>query len=286
MLNLRNINPMVRAVGTMGAVSALVGGITFAQLTSNTVALSDNQLSTASAHLKIGLVSDVTGGSGTAPMSATVNGTDQTTTPSTCDNAKNGSVQGFDLIGSKGLAPGGTSDPLNFCLENTGGTPLDLTAAIPQAVFTGDQGIPADDVTLTMTCDNGGTASDTLDQFDGTNALGMLAAGASTDCQATLMLSPSFTNTTKETLPNFDIQFVGTESSSSTPGSGTGTGTGTGSSPSSTGTSGTGTGSTGDDTGTDNSGNSTGTQQSTGGDQSGQTTTTTGSDQSSSQSQG
>jgi len=39
MLKLRHINPMVRAIGTMGAVAALVGGVTFAQQTSNTVML-------------------------------------------------------------------------------------------------------------------------------------------------------------------------------------------------------------------------------------------------------
>jgi len=44
MLNLRTMNPMVRAVGTMGAVSVLVGGITFASLTSNMVALTPSNL--------------------------------------------------------------------------------------------------------------------------------------------------------------------------------------------------------------------------------------------------
>ncbi len=54
MFTIHKINPMVRAVGTMGAVAALVGGITFANLTSNTVALTPNNLTSATAALQIG----------------------------------------------------------------------------------------------------------------------------------------------------------------------------------------------------------------------------------------
>ena len=53
MFHITKINPMVRAVGTMGAVVALVGGITFASLTSNTVTLADNQLSVTNDILRI-----------------------------------------------------------------------------------------------------------------------------------------------------------------------------------------------------------------------------------------
>ena len=54
MLSLRNINPMVRSIGTMGAVVALVGGVTFANLQSNAVALSPNNISTGTASIQIG----------------------------------------------------------------------------------------------------------------------------------------------------------------------------------------------------------------------------------------
>ncbi len=50
---LRKISPMVRAIGTMGAVAAVVGGITFAQLTSNTVALYGNELDATTHVLQI-----------------------------------------------------------------------------------------------------------------------------------------------------------------------------------------------------------------------------------------
>ena len=53
MLSLRTINPMVRAVGTMGAVVAVVGGVTFAQLQTNTVALTANELDVTTDVLRI-----------------------------------------------------------------------------------------------------------------------------------------------------------------------------------------------------------------------------------------
>lgn len=53
MLGIKKINPMVRAVGTMAAVVALVGGVTFAALTSNNVTLADSEFSTGTASLKI-----------------------------------------------------------------------------------------------------------------------------------------------------------------------------------------------------------------------------------------
>lgn len=191
MLNLRHMNPMVRAVGTMGAVSALVGGITFAQLTSNTVALSPNTLSTASANLEIGA-----------------------TNTGSCSDASTSNVPGFDLTGSTGLVPGVASAPIKFCLKNTGDVKLDLTTMIPQTAFASDTGIPPSDVTLNITCGNSGTASGTLDHFTTTSpkTLGSLSAGVSTDCQATATLNSDFSGASGASVPSFDIQFVGTES--------------------------------------------------------------------------
>jgi hypothetical protein len=256
MLHLRNINPMVRAVGTMGAVSALVGGITFAQLTSNTVALSPNTLSTGTANLEIGALGRNNNSGNTetfSTVSPTTNNTSNTTTGNTstdnntnntsssnntsapttnqsnvssndllrvptgdCTNTTNGSIPGFNLTGTRGLLPGVPSRALNFCLSNTSRVPLDLTVAIPDDPFTNTTGLQASDVTLNIRCDNGGRASDTLDNFLSTatpKTLGSLDANSSTDCAATVELSNSATISGTETLPSFDIEFTGTTSS-------------------------------------------------------------------------
>ena len=186
MISLRNINPMVRAVGTMGAVAALVGGITFASLTSNTVALSPNTLTSATAHLLIG---DDNG--------------------SSCETAGTANVPGFTDVK---MVPGVASNPLAFCLKNDGDVPLDITTAIPQAALVGSPISPAD-VTLDMTCDNGGSSHGTLNQYTGGTPLGNLGTGDSTDCTATVTLAPSFSGP-GTTVNSFDIQFVGTQSAS------------------------------------------------------------------------
>ncbi len=53
MYKLHRINPVARAIATMGAVAALVTGVTFAVLTSNSVVLADSDFTTATASLKI-----------------------------------------------------------------------------------------------------------------------------------------------------------------------------------------------------------------------------------------
>jgi len=183
MISLRSINPMVRAVGTMGAVAALVGGITFASLTSNTVALSPNTLTSATAHLLIG----GTNGNG-------------------CAGATTGPQAGMTFK----MVPGVTSEPFPFCLKNDGDVPLDITTAIPQAALVGSPISPAD-VTLDMTCANGGSSHGTLNQYTGGTPLGSIDNGESTDCTATVTLSPSFSGP-GTTVNSFDIQFVGTQS--------------------------------------------------------------------------
>jgi hypothetical protein len=50
MVNIRKISPMARAIGTVGAVVALAGGVTFAALTS-TATLTDTSINTANAGL-------------------------------------------------------------------------------------------------------------------------------------------------------------------------------------------------------------------------------------------
>lgn len=176
---------MVRAVGTMGVVAAIAGGISFAALTSNTVALSPNTLASDTASLQL----------------AAGNGT-------SCAGATGGPVTGMNFK----LAPGVTSDQFKFCLKNNGDISLNLSVAIPQGALTGSQ-IPPSDVTLALTCDNGGSSSGTLDQYTGGTPLGALASGASTDCQATATLSASYGGTGGQTVNSFDIDFVGTQPS-------------------------------------------------------------------------
>lgn len=244
MLHLRNINPMVRAVGVMGAVGALVGGITFAQLTSNTVALSSNTLSTGSVNLEIGALgnrnhqssSDINGvnndnnttNDNTNNTSSDVttentlgssdvntsNNTNNNNRNNTCNNTTNGTIPGFNLTGANGLLPGVQSKQLNFCLKNTSNVPLDLTVAIPDTPFTNTTGLQPSDVTLNIACGTGSTST-TLDVYNSTTteSLGTLNANSSTNCRATVTLSNTVTVTNTESLPSFDIEFTGTTTS-------------------------------------------------------------------------
>jgi hypothetical protein len=99
MLLIRKINPMVRAIGTMGAVAATVGAVTFATFTTNTVALQNNNLGVTQDVLRIW------------------NGSSwQTTAPGFTDNSL--------IVGTEG--------PLNeFCLQNLANTNLFISARIP-----------------------------------------------------------------------------------------------------------------------------------------------------------
>jgi hypothetical protein len=181
MFKLHKINPMVRAVGTMGAVMAVVGGVTFASLQSNTVALTDNTLVSATAHLQIG-----------------------GTNGDSCAGASDGPQAGMSF---SGLVPGVQSAAFPFCLSNTGDIPLNVTTGIP-TVFTGT--IPPSDVTLDMTCGDGGTSSGTLSAYTGGTPLGTLANGATTDCNAKVTLSPSYVGSGGSVTP-FEIDFVGNQ---------------------------------------------------------------------------
>lgn len=94
-----SINPVLRAVGVIGAVAALVTGVTFAALSSSAT-LTGNTLSTGTASLKIW---DGTVFANTAPGFAVNN-----------------------------IVPGTPSAPRNFYLQNAGGVPLEVKAQISQ----------------------------------------------------------------------------------------------------------------------------------------------------------
>jgi hypothetical protein len=93
---------LVRGVAAIGATAALMVGITFAAITSNTVTLSDNTITTGTAHLSIW------------------DGGAFVTTP----------VPGFAVTG---LVPGTWSSSHVFYLKNDGDVNLKLAANVPNA---------------------------------------------------------------------------------------------------------------------------------------------------------
>lgn len=176
------INPMVRAIGTMGAVAALVGGITFAQgLSSNTVALSPNNITTGTAAIQI------------SPSDGTTCGTFGSSTTGLQDTS---------------LAPG-SSTSVDFCLNNNGSIPLTLTASIPQSLTTS---VAAQNTTLTVNCTpNEGSLSATLSSWGPGTFGGILPSGATDQCTATAALSTSYTGSGGEAIPAFSIDFIGNQ---------------------------------------------------------------------------
>jgi hypothetical protein len=192
MLSIHKINPMVRAIGTMGAVVALVGGITYAAtgLQSQTVKLSPNNLVTASAGLYIGAATVDTSTCGS------VGGGDTTVTP------------GFTT--ATPLVPGGSPVNSYFCFDNTGDVPLLVTASIPSL----PTGTAANNITLNVTCTAEGALSltnSTLSSWSGGTFTTALPAGEQDTCTASATLSNSYSGTGGETVPSFDIDFVGNQ---------------------------------------------------------------------------
>jgi hypothetical protein len=179
MLSIHKLSPMVRAVGTMGAVAALVGGITFAAFTSNTVALTGNTMSTSTAALQIS------------------NGGAYSTS----------SVTGFNFT----LTPGTPSSPFTFYLDNTGTIPLTLTASTANSPTLASDLI-AQNTTLSISCaTEGGPLSATLSTW-GPGTFGTpLPAGAVDTCTATATLASSFGGSGGGTTPTFDVDFVGNQ---------------------------------------------------------------------------
>ena len=183
MLGLRKINPLVRAIGTVGAIAALVGGVTFALNTSNTVALTPNDLTTATASLGIG--------AGTS-----------------CPTS-NTSTTGLQ---DPSLAPGGSTS-VPFCLDNTGGVPLVVSVSIPQDLTTSTA---AQDTTLTITCPIEGTLSTTLSNWSNGASFAFpnqlpFSTGNVDNCTATAALSTSYTGSGGEAIQAFSINFTGTQ---------------------------------------------------------------------------
>lgn len=190
MLHITKINPMVRAIGTVGAVAALVGGITFAQMQSNAVALSPNDVTTGTAHLQI--AADATG----------------------CSDAAygDGPVAGFNVAG---LTSDSSTDPtpINFCIKNNGAVPLTILGSIPQNVETGNTA--SGFVTLDVSCTSLGDNTGSLNTwYAAGETFGTLGVGDTDACTASLSLNSGYSGSGGETVPTFDISFIGDQPSS------------------------------------------------------------------------
>lgn len=182
-----NISPLARAVGVMGATAALVGGITFAALTSNTVALTDNTLATATAHLYVN-------------SSANAD-------PATCADKTKTSATGMSFTA---LAPGVESSAFNFCLGNDGDVPLDITTRIPTDLSPST--VDPTKVTMTIECGVGNSVTGTLADFTAvagkTFTTALVNDGDDWSCTAKVKLDA--TVTAGSVVP-FTLQFVGTQ---------------------------------------------------------------------------
>lgn len=179
MWSLRKINPMVRAVGTMGAVAALVGGITFADLNSNQVALTNNTLVSATAQLQIG---------------------------SNAEAFNNNSVAGMNST----LTPGVPSS-FTFFLKNNGQAPLNITASVPTSGNNSD--IPYSDITLSFDCGNG-PVTFTLDAWAAGSAAipgNPLGSNATWTCSETATLASSYSGQGGQSVKAFKVNFVGNQ---------------------------------------------------------------------------
>ncbi|MDB5163394.1 MAG: hypothetical protein JWS12_11 [Candidatus Saccharibacteria bacterium] len=178
MRKLLKFSPLLRAVGVIGVVAGLVSAVTFAQLTSNTVTLTNNTLTSATAALQISNDNSTYGS--TAPgMSFTT------------------------------LTPGVQSSAFTFFVKNNGDVPLNITTHIP-GDFTGSS-IPADQVTLTINC-GGGDLTKTIADLNASawTIPGSPLANANTwTCTAKALLNSSFSGSGSVT--PFNMDFVGTQ---------------------------------------------------------------------------
>lgn len=182
MSRLSKFKPVFRSIGVIGATAGLVSAVTFANLTSNTVALSPNSVTVASTALNIG--------------------------DGACAGLAPGTRPGFNVSNFSVSNPA----TVNFCLSNTGEVPL----LINGSVSAGDPGAlngnaAAQASTLTIQCGSDPAISGTLNTGWTTNFPTALTVSNQEVCSATLTLSPSYTGPSDSAIPSFDINFVGTE---------------------------------------------------------------------------
>ncbi len=206
MFKLHKINPMVRAIGTMGAIVAIAGGITYAQLTSNTVKLTNNTLN-ANAQLQIWDSNAKTWGN---------------------------TVPGFNFTG---MVPGGQpSQTEYFSLKNTGNTPLAINVKFDQpptftvvdpsgSSSTGNFNVNLNQAFLTLHCVSGstnfwlpkGASPVNFNQLSGNGVTlsGVLPAGQQANCSVDASLGGGIVgNQTVMTVETngFNLDFTGVAS--------------------------------------------------------------------------
>jgi hypothetical protein len=186
---INRISPLARAILVIGAIAALVTGVTYAQLTSNTVTLTNNTLAAASAHLVL--------------ESGDTDCTGVTTTTGVGMSFEN-------------LVPGVESEAFDFCLGNDGEVPLDISVSIPTDIS--GSTIPADKVTLKLVCDDIGTVEDTLDAYNAPLVFGDAPLDNAdlngVGCAATAKLAEDVTG---GSVTPFQLNFVGTQEEAPAP---------------------------------------------------------------------
>jgi hypothetical protein len=176
---------ITRAVGVIGATLALVAGVTFANLTSNNVTLTANQLSTATASLKL-----VDGANANALV---------TTLP------------GFNFVN---LLPGVESSAFVFKLNNDGTSPLNISATFPD-LSPSVTGIALTKIHLKIAAAGSldPAVNTTLDLLSNTSVVlpgSPVGAGATQSYNVTATIDPTYVGA-GGTLAPFTLTFTGTQ---------------------------------------------------------------------------
>ena len=182
-----NFKPLVRAVAVMGAVIAIVSGVTFAALQSQQAVLSGNTISTASADLKI-----------------SVNGTTFT--------ASNVGFSYSDII------PGGSAVPAagnSFYLKNSGSTPITTKTAI-SSVPTNTSNVDLSKVSVIITRTPGGspqtfTVMQLMDAYasGGIQVSTALSVNEIAQYKAQVSMTADAFSGPSASLGNIDLVFIG-----------------------------------------------------------------------------
>ncbi len=176
---------IVRAVGVIAATSALVTGVTWAALTSNTATLTSTTINSATASLKLW-----------------------------DGDSFETSAPGFTITG---LVPG-TGSEQAFYFQNDGGVPLKLKAKIPALPSSsGFAGWENAKVTFTDEQNNTTVTTDmlALSTGDGVELPGdSAAAGTEGNFKAKFDIAPSSITGGQVTIDAFNIEFTGTQPAS------------------------------------------------------------------------
>lgn len=194
MLNIRKINPAARAIGTVGAVVALAGGVTFAALQSQAT-LTGNTIASASATLLVSSTPACGAATGTFTHSET----------------------GFAFTG---LVPGGAdSGAKNFCLKNTGTDNMTMNVVIPSLptwTVTPSGSVDNSKVNLAFSCTGAGGTFSVTDNvndiwFNTANLSGgTLNAGTTDACTVTASMTSSAFTGESASSTTFNLTFTGT----------------------------------------------------------------------------